>query len=99
MNRREKIKPELNEQQRPKFQSHPRLLWDNHFSLFHSEHLRRRNDLYYLLQVIGSRHINKIVLEVKDKTGYMVVAPIGSSFTCSDLGMFRPAGNETSSYK
>jgi hypothetical protein len=43
--------------------------------------------------------VNNIDLVVEDKKGFKVFAPIGSSFACSDLGMFRPKTNETSIYK
>ena len=66
---------------------------------------KRKNEEFFMSNmdvvrlVIGSRHINNIVLEVEDKEGYKVKAPVGASFACSDLGMFKPAKNETSPYK
>ena len=68
---------------------------------------RKGNDEFYMYNldvvklVIGSRHLNNNVLEVEDKDGFKIKAPIGSSFTCSDLGMFKPAKakNETATYK
>ena len=66
---------------------------------------RRGNDGFYMYNldvvklVIGSRHLNNNVLEVEDKDGFKIASPIGSSFTCSDLGMFKSSKNETATYK
>ena len=68
-------------------------------------YFKRKNEEYFMYNMdvvrlhIGTRQINSLVLEVEDKEGYKIAAPVGASFACSDLGMFKPALNETSSYK
>jgi len=40
-----------------------------------------------------------VLHEQHGQEGYKVKAPVGASFACSDLGMFKPAKNETAPYK
>jgi hypothetical protein len=67
-------------------------------------YFNRKDDAYHMYSmdvvnlVVGSKYSNgKLVLDVKDKREFKVLAPIGLSFTCGDLGMFKPVANDTTS--